>query len=49
VLAGFFARVGVGTAPAIALSTLLLGLNLMVLLLYWPAYHHALASRPPAE
>jgi len=49
VLAGFFARVGVGTAPAIALSTLLLGLNLAVLLLYWPAYHQALAKRPSAE
>ncbi|MGB0590916.1 MAG: lysylphosphatidylglycerol synthase transmembrane domain-containing protein [Myxococcota bacterium] len=49
VLAGFFARVGAGTAPAIALSTLLLGLNLAVILLYWPAYHHALSNRPASE
>jgi uncharacterized protein (TIRG00374 family) len=49
VLAGFFARVGAGTAPAIALSTLLLGLNLAVILLYWPAYHRALSGRPSPE
>ena len=49
VLAGFFARVGAGTAPAIALSTLLLGLNLAVILLYWPAYHRALEGRPSPE
>lgn len=49
VLAGFFARAGVGAAPAIALSTLLLGLNLMVIVLYWPAYHLALRGRNRAS
>ncbi|MDP6943018.1 MAG: lysylphosphatidylglycerol synthase transmembrane domain-containing protein, partial [Myxococcota bacterium] len=49
VLAGFFARVGIGTAPAIALSTLLLGLNLVVVALYWPAYHLALRGQTHGE
>ena len=40
----FFQSVGLAVHDAIALATLMLGLNLAVLLLYWPFYH--LASRP---
>ena len=49
VMAGFFAKAGLGIAPAVALSTLLLGLNLAVLLLYWPAYQLAVGRRSEAE
>ncbi len=44
VLSGFFARVGLTTADAIALSTLILGLNVMIVLFYWPAYHLAMTA-----
>lgn len=49
VLAAFFTRVGASTAAAIALSTLMLGLNLAVILLYWPAYHRALNQKTKGE
>lgn len=40
----FFQGVGLAVHDAIALATLMLGLNIAVLLLYWPFYH--LAARP---
>ena len=44
VLVAFFSRVGASNSAAIALSTLLLGLNLVVIVLYWPAYQLSLTK-----
>lgn len=48
VLSGFFTRVGLTIADAIALSTLILGLNVLIVLFYWPAYHLAIRGKAVA-
>ncbi len=45
VFAALFVRVGLSTADAIALSTLVLAVNVAVILLYWPTYQ-ASVRRP---
>ncbi|MGM0575508.1 MAG: lysylphosphatidylglycerol synthase transmembrane domain-containing protein [Myxococcota bacterium] len=48
VLAAFLARVGLGTADAIALSTLVLGVNVAVILVYLPAWQASARARSRA-
>lgn len=45
VLAIFFLRVGASTADAIAMSTLVLAVNVAVIVLYWPAYQLSVRGR----
>lgn len=48
VFAALFSRVGLTSADAIALSTLVLAVNVAVIILYWPAYQRSVRAAPRA-